>query len=138
MKKVLVDLNIILDMLGKRKDHEAATAVFDNCVKRKSKGYICSHEVTTLAYFLEKEKYTKIKRDRIISLLLDNLSVLTAHEKVLRNALYSELHDYEDAVIDELATNENIDFIITRDLKDFKKSKNTIYTAVEALEVIES
>jgi hypothetical protein len=69
--------------------------------------------------------------------LLDNLSVLTAHEKILRNALDSEIDDYEDAVIDELSKNEELDFIITRDLKDFKKSKNTIYNAVEALEVIE-
>ncbi len=137
MKKVLIDLNIILDMLGKRVDHEAAAAVFDSCVKRKIKGYVSSHEITTLSYFLEKEKYNKFKKKKIISLLLDNLSILTAHEKILRNALDSEIEDYEDAVIDELSKNEELDFIITRDLKDFKKSKNTIYNAVEALEVIE-
>jgi len=137
MKKVLIDLNIILDMLGKRVDHEAAAAVFDSCVKRKIKGYVSSHEITTLSYFLEKEKYDKFKKKKIISLLLDNLSILTAHEKILRNALDSEIEDYEDAVIDELSKNEELDFIITRDLKDFKKSKNTIYNAVEALEVIE-
>jgi predicted nucleic acid-binding protein len=136
MKKVLIDLNIILDMLGKRTDHEVATAVFDNCVKRKIKGYMSSHEITTLAYFFKKEKYNKTKRDRILNLILDNVSILTAHEKVLRNALHSEIQDYEDAVIDELAAGENLDFIITRDLKDFKKSRNTTYTAVEALEVI--
>lgn len=137
MKKVLIDLNIILDILGKRVDHKAAAAVFDSCVKRKIKGYVSSHEITTLSYFLEKEKFDKFKKKRIISLLLDNLSVLTAHEKILRNALDSEIEDYEDAVIDELSKNEKLDFIITRDLKDFKKSKNTIYNAVEALEVIE-
>jgi predicted nucleic-acid-binding protein len=137
MKKVLIDLNIILDMLGKRTDHEAAAAVFDHCVKRKIKGYISSHEITTLSYFLEKEKYGLQKRKRIITILLDNLSILTAHEKILRNALNSEVKDYEDAVIDELARNEEVDFIITRDLKDFKKSKNMIYNAVEAIEIIE-
>ena len=137
MRKVLIDLNIILDMLGKRMEHEAAAAVFDNCVKRKIKGYVSSHEITTLSYFLEKEKYEKTKKTKIINLLLDNLTVLTAHEKILRSALYSEIDDFEDAVIDELAKNEELDFIITRDLKDFKKSKNLIYNAVEALEVIE-
>jgi predicted nucleic-acid-binding protein len=137
MKRVLIDLNIILEMLGKRIDHEAAAAVFDNCVKRKIKGYVGSHEITTLSYFLEKEKYDQTKRKRIINILLDNLSILTAHEKILRNALNSEINDYEDAVIDELAKNEELDFIITRDLKDFKKSKNMIYNAVEAIEIIE-
>jgi len=138
MRKVLIDLNIVLDMLTMRKDHEAAAAVFDKCVKRKIKGYICSHEITTLSYFLERERYEIKKRNKIINMLLDNLSVLTAHEKILRNALHSEIEDYEDAVIDELSHNEEIDFIITRDLKDFKKSRNSIYTAIEAIEIIDS
>jgi len=51
--------------------------------------------------------------------------ILTAHEEI------SELKDYEDAVIDELALNEEIDYIVTRNLKDFKKSRNKIYSARE-------
>jgi predicted nucleic-acid-binding protein len=138
MRKVLIDLNIVLDMLTMRQDHEAAAAVFDKCVKRKIKGYICSHEITTLSYFLEREKYEIKKRNKIINMLLDNLSVLTAHEKILRDALNSEIDDYEDAVIDELSYNEEVDFIVTRDMKDFKKSKNSIHTAIEAIEIIDS
>lgn len=138
MKKVLIDLNIILDMLNKRMDHESALAIFDFCVKKRIKGYISSHEITTLSYFLEKQKYDVMKRNKIITNLLNNLSVLTAHEKILRKALVSEINDYEDAVIDELALNEEVDYIITRDLKDFKNSKNSIYNAREALEIIEA
>ena len=138
MKKALIDLNIILDMLNKRKDHEAALAVYDLCIKKKIKGYISSHEVTTLSYFMEKAKYNKSKRNKVIQRLLENLSVLSANESILKNALESEITDYEDAVIDELALREKLDFIITRDLKDFKKSKNTIYNAIEALEYIEA
>jgi predicted nucleic acid-binding protein len=136
MKKVLIDLNIIIDFLNKRDDHEAALAVYDKCVKKEIKGYVSSHEITTLSYFLEKEKYERVKRNKIISNLLDNLSILTAHEEILRKSLISELEDYEDAVIDELALNEGIDYIVTRNLKDFKKSRNRIYTAREILDVI--
>ena len=78
----------------------------------------------------------RVKRNKIISNLLDNLSVLTAHEEILRKSLISELEDYEDAVIDELAINEGIDYIVTRNLKDFKKSRNKIYTAREILDVV--
>lgn len=136
MKKVLIDLNIIIDFLNKRDDHEAALAVYDKCVKKEIQGYVSSHEITTLSYFLEKEKYERVKRNKIISNLLDNLSVLTAHEEILRKSLISELEDYEDAVIDELASNEGIDYIVTRNLKDFKKSRNRIYTAREILDVV--
>ena len=136
MKKVLIDLNIIIDFLNKKDDHEAALAVYDKCVKKEIKGYVSSHEITTLSYFLEKEKYERGKRNTIISNLLNNLSVLTAHEEILRKSLLSELEDYEDAVIDELALNEGIEYIVTRNLKDFKKSRNKIYTAREILDAI--
>ncbi|MBL7006119.1 MAG: PIN domain-containing protein [Spirochaetia bacterium] len=136
MKKVLIDLNIIIDFLNKRDDHEAALAVYDKCVKEEIKGYVSSHEITTLSYFLEKEKYERVKRNKIISNLLDNLSVLTVHEEILRKSLLSELEDYEDAVIDELALYEGIEYIVTRNLKDFKRSRNKIYTAREILDVI--
>ena len=136
MKKVLIDLNIIIDFLNKRDDHEAALAVYDKCVKKEIKGFVSSHEITTLSYFLEKEKYERVKRNKIISNILDNLSVLTAHEEILRKSLISEIEDYEDAVIDELALNEGIDYIVTRNLKDFKKSRNRIYTAREILDVV--
>lgn len=138
MKKVLIDLNIILDILNKRMDHESALAIFDYCVKKRIKGYVCSHEITTLSYFLEKQKFDNLKRTRIINNLLDHLSVLAAPENILRKALVSAIDDYEDAVIDELALNEEIDYIITRDLKDFKNSKNNICNAREALDIIDS
>lgn len=136
MKKVLIDLNIIIDMLNKRDDHESALIVFDKCVRKEIKGFVCSHEITTLSYFLEREKYNGMKRNKIISKLLDNLSVLTANEEILRKALVSELDDYEDAVIDELALKEGVDFVVTRNLKDFKDSRNQIYTAKELLDVL--
>jgi hypothetical protein len=56
----------------------------------------------------------------------------------LRDALNSEIDDYEDAVIDELSYNEEVDFIVTRDMRDFKKSKNSIHTAIEAIEILDS
>ncbi|WP_321991473.1 PIN domain-containing protein [Marispirochaeta aestuarii] len=138
MKKVLIDLNIILDFLSKRDDHEAALAVYDLCIKKKIKGYVSSHEITTLSYFLEKEKYPILKRNKIINHLLDNLSVLAANATILRKALESEIVDYEDAVIDELALHEKVDFIITRNIKDFGKSSNDVITARESIEYLES
>lgn len=136
MKRVLIDLNIIIDMLNKRMDHESALMIYDLCSREIIKGYIAAHEITTLSYFLEKSKATVNKRNKIINNLLDNLSVLSPNESTLRKALDSVIKDYEDAVIDELTKKEELDFIITRNYKDFAKSRNPIYTAREALEII--
>lgn len=138
MKKALIDINIILDFLNKRDDHLSAAAIIDLCVKRKLKGYVCSHEITTLSYFLEKHKYPKDRRIRILTTLLDTFSVISISEKILRNALSSSTPDYEDAVIIEASYIENIDFIVTRNLDDFKKSSITVFNASEAVAFLTS
>ncbi len=137
MKKVLIDINIILDVLNKREDHESAARIFDLCERRKIKGYICSHEITTLSYFMEKYKYPEEKRKLIITKLLDIFSTIPITEKILRNALNSSINDYEDAVIEASARAEEVDCIITRNIKDFNKDGIICCNALEALIFIE-
>jgi len=59
LKKILVDLNIILDFLNKRNFHLEAAQLVDMCVEKKLSGYMCAHEITTLSYFLFKEQKDK-------------------------------------------------------------------------------
>ncbi len=137
MKKILLDINILLDVLNKREDHESAAKIFDLCERRKIKGYICSHEITTLSYFMEKYKYPKGKRKLIITKLLDIFSTIPTTEKILRNALNSAIDDYEDAVIEASARSEEVDCIVTRNIKDFKKGVIICCNALEALVFME-
>jgi predicted nucleic acid-binding protein len=124
-------------LLNKRQEHEAAAKIFDLCERRKLKGFICSHEITTLSYFMEKYKYPKDRRVSIITKLLDIFSTIPATEKILRNALYSGINDYEDAVIEASALFEEVEFIVTRNIKDFRKGKVNCFSAKEALAVLE-
>jgi len=59
MKKVLIDLNIILDFLNKRNFHQEAAQLINMCAESVLTGYICAHEVTTLSYSLFKEQKDK-------------------------------------------------------------------------------
>ncbi len=136
MKKVLIDINIILDMLAKRDDHQSAVRIFDLCTRRLVKGYLCSHEVTTLSYFLEKFSYPRNKATQIISGLLDVFSIIPATETILRDALQSSIKDFEDAVIEVSAVKEQVDCIITRNLKDFKSGRVDCFTGNEYLSLL--
>jgi predicted nucleic acid-binding protein len=133
MRKILIDLNIILDMLSLRDDHEAAIAVFDRCSRKLEDGYLCAHEVTTLAYFLGKDSTLRSKRSSIIRRLLDTLQTIPATGQILRDALDSPIQDYEDAVIEVSALTNGIEFIVTRDLRDFSNSRVPVLTAREYL-----
>lgn len=136
MKKALIDINIVLDMLAKRDDHQSAAVIFDLCAKRIVKGHICSHEITTLSYFLEKFSYPRKKSTQIISGLLDVFSIIPVTETILREALQSPIKDFEDAVIEVSAIKEKVDCIITRNLKDFKSGRINCYTGSEYLSLL--
>ena len=128
MKKVLIDLNIILDFLNKRNFHEEAANIINMCVEKKLFGFIAAHEITTLSYFLLKEKKDKNKATDIISALLDMFNIIPIDEKILREALFSPVKDYEDAVIEVSAVKNSIDYIISRNLGDFKSARVQVFT----------
>ena len=123
MKKILIDLNVLLDFLNKRNDHFEAAKIVDLCIKKKIKGYICAHEVTTLAYFLTKEEKYNNKLKSIINRILDIFLTISITETILREALDSRIKDYEDAVIESSCLRNEIEYIVSRNLKDFKKSR---------------
>lgn len=128
MKKVLIDLNIILDFLNKRNFHEEAANIINMCVEKKLSGFIAAHEITTLSYFLLKEKKDKNKAADIISALLDIFNIIPIDEKILREALFSPVKDYEDALIEVSAVKNSIDYIISRNLGDFKSARIQVFT----------
>jgi predicted nucleic acid-binding protein len=128
MKKILIDLNIILDFLNKRNFHQEAAQLINMCVEKKISGYICAHEVTTLSYFLLKEQKDKTKVINTITALLDIFNVIPIDESILRDSLISPITDYEDAVIEVSSMKTNIDYIISRNISDFKSSRIPTYT----------
>ena len=128
MKKILIDLNIILDFLNKRNFHQEAAQLINMCVEKKLSGYICAHEVTTLSYFLLKEQKDRNKVVKTISTLLDFFHVIPIDETILKDSLISPITDYEDAVIEVSAVKLNIDYILSRNISDFKFSRIPTYT----------
>jgi predicted nucleic acid-binding protein len=125
MKTILVDLNIIIDYLNKREGHEKALELIIQCCLKKTKGYVCAHEITTLAYFLQKENKNRNKNVKIISGILKMFEIIEINKALLEKALLSNINDYEDAVVVESAKARNIDYIITKNTKDFKNSQIT-------------
>jgi predicted nucleic-acid-binding protein len=122
MKTILLDLNILLDYLFNRDGHEKVTKIIGMCVLKKLKGFVCAHEITTLSYFLNKSIKDKREVVKTIAMILKMFQIIEINEKILNEALYSEITDYEDAVIEISSRDRKIDYIITRNIKDFKKS----------------
>ena len=121
MKKITINLNILLDFLNKRNKHKQAAQIIELCTENEIQGYLCAHEVTTLAYFLMNNYNDSQKVKFVLNEILDMFKLIPITETILRRSLNSEINDFEDAVIDVSSYENKIDYIITRNLDDFKK-----------------
>lgn len=122
VKKVLIDINVIMDVAVKREGFISSQKVINYCMKKMIAGYVCSHEITTLSYLLQR-KYNRQKASVFIKKILDMFIVLPSTGEILKLALNSRIKDYEDAVIEVTGLKNDIDFIITRNIKDFNNSR---------------
>ena len=137
MIPLFLDTDILLDFLGDRKPFSKfALQIFINANKRNFRLYVSGYSITTAYYILCK--YADEKRAReLISGLLDYVSVIPVTARVLRSAFKSEFKDVEDAVQHFCALSESkIKHLVTRNLKDYKKSQINVFTPEEILGLI--
>jgi len=135
MKKITVDINILLDFLNKRNKHQQAAKIIELCNANKIQGYLCAHEITTLAYFLMKNYNNSQKVKLVLNKLLDIFEIIPINAVILRRSLDSEINDFEDAVIEISSYENEIDYIVTRNLADFKNTRVKSISSTEFLAI---
>ena len=122
--KILVDTNIILDVLLKREPHiKAAHIIMTKCADREITGYLAAHSIPNIFYVLRKE-YSQEERRKFIRNLCEifRISDLNA-EKIISAIDNEQFSDFEDCLQEECAVAEVVDYIVTRNPADFKKSR---------------
>src|SRR5680860_574454 len=134
MKRILIDTNIVIDLLSKRKDfYDDAANLFSQADKKEITLTISSLTFTNTNYILTKLKSAKEAREilRKFKVLVELLSL---DDKITELALSDEsFPDFEDGLQYYSAIENEIDIIITRNKKDFKNSKLPVLTAKEYL-----
>lgn len=137
MKKVLIDTNIIIDLLAKREPfyHEAAR-LFSMADKIQIKIFVSSLTFANVNYILLKQLKPE-EAKLILRKLLLVVSILSLDERVIQISLNdTDFKDFEDALQNFTAIENDIDVIITRNLKDYKKSKLPVFTAEQFINSI--
>ncbi len=136
MTRVLLDINVVIDVLTNRPPFADDAAALLALVERKEvEGLIAAHTVTTLHYLLSKH-LGKAQARRILSDLLHILRVVSVDEDRLRHALALNWPDFEDAVQAACADTADADCLITRDKKGFKKAPVKTLTPAEFLALL--
>jgi predicted nucleic acid-binding protein len=132
MRKVFLDTNIIVDLISDRKPFSKyAIEIFQNAEDGKIKLFTSSHSMATTHYLLKKYMEEKDLRD-VLHNLLDYLTIIAVDVDIIKKGLRSSHKDFEDSIQIYCASSiENIDSIITRNVKDFKGSEIKILTPDE-------
>lgn len=134
MKRILIDTNIIIDLLSKRKNYfEDAANLFSQADKKEIILTISSLTFANTNYILTKLTSAKEAREvlRKFKVLVE---ILSLDNKITELALSDEsFPDFEDGLQYYSAIENQIDLIITRNKKDFKNAKLPILTAKEFL-----
>ena len=126
--KVLFDTNVILDILLDRQPFSNDAAQLISRVERSEiQGFLCATTVTTIHYLMAKSLDGR-RSTTHIRLLLSLFEIAPVNRMVVENALECNFPDYEDAAIVESAQHAGVEYIITRNIKDFKKSSIPVYT----------
>ena len=123
MKKVFADTNILVDLLADRPPFSKyAIALFDLAEKDKVKLFTSSHSYATTHYLLKKYVDETTLRTLLIS-LLDFLDIVPVDLAIIKKSLLSTHKGFEDAIQIFAANSiDNLDFIVTRNLKDFRNA----------------
>ena len=121
---VLIDTNIILDFLLHRAPfYSDANKIMTLCAKQTVKGYVAFHSISNLFFILRK--YTNEEQRRKLLIDLCNILTVTAASHLeVQNAIENQnFKDFEDCLQDKCAIAVRADFIITRNLVDYKESE---------------
>lgn len=129
--KILIDTNIVLDVLLYRKPFSDSSAVlFKLAEQGRIEAFLTSNSVTDIVYILRKTyKIETIKENLLI--MFGFIKILNVSSSDVINAFEMKATDFEDAVIMQCANRVNADYIITRNMGDFKKSPVKSITAEE-------
>lgn len=121
--KVLIDANVILDVLYAREPFaEDSSRVFKYCELGKVDGFVSALSIPNIVYVMRKE-LSRDKIGKIIETLTNIFSIADLRESDLTKAVESDVGDYEDAVQCACAARIRADYIVTRNIKDFKNSR---------------
>tara|TARA_B110000967_G_C18684738_1_gene459957 strand:+ start:356 stop:763 length:408 start_codon:yes stop_codon:yes gene_type:complete len=124
MDSVLIDTDVLLDFFFDRQPFaEYSTEVLNLCAEKKLKGYTTPVIISNVYYLLRKTTKHTIVIEKIKQ-LLNIIDIIKVDKRVVLNALNSEFKDFEDALQNFSALeNGHIKIILTRNIKDFKKSE---------------
>lgn len=139
MKNIFLDTKVLIDFFADRKPFSIEAArLFNYSFKKKINIYISAVSYNNIFYIL-RHSCTHTATIKMLTELNEWTDIIDVSKDIIKKSLKSDFKDFEDAIQYNCAkTLSKIDFIVTRDTKDFKSSSLPILTPKEAVSLVES
>ena len=121
--KVLIDTNVLIDYIMRREPYSNdAEKLILLCKDMKVNGCIAAHSVMNIFYILRKEMSLE-EQKKLFLCLSEFIEFVGIDRKKLMNVLHNdEFTDVEDCLQSECAKAVYADYIVTRNVGDFRNS----------------
>lgn len=120
--KVLIDTNVIIDALTSREPwNESAETIFIMAANHIMDMYITASSATDIYYLVRKYLHSADQAKQVIEKLYSLVGILTVSGAECIDALASSVSDYENAVVERVSVKSDMDYIITRNVKDYQQ-----------------
>ena len=139
MKNIFLDTNVLIDFFADRKPFSLEAAkLFNYAIKKKVNIYISAVSYNNIYYIL-RQSCSHSETIKMLTELNEWTNIIDVSKDSITQSLKSDFKDFEDAIQYNCAKSINkIDFIVTRDTKDFKSSTLPVLTPKEAVTFIGS
>jgi predicted nucleic acid-binding protein len=120
--KLCFDTNVVIDIFGESEDFFYSYSAYDVALTRGFDVCLPMFVTSDIAYILRR--YCKDKQRTRVALgnVLELFDMLDGHPLDCKQAFNSKMDDYEDALLAFASERNGVDFIITRNKKDFLHS----------------
>lgn len=128
-KKVFVDTDIIYDLLAEREPfYQSAAKLFTKADEGKVQIFISALTIANIHYLLAKQ-LSESEAKKILRKFRVLVQIVSLNEKIIDLALNSDFPDFENAIQYYCAIENDIEVLLTRNLRDYKKAQIVTMTA---------
>ena len=133
---VLIDTNVILDFILKRKPFDQdAMSCFDALIINKAKAWLTANTITDIYYITKKALQDGVAAKEVIAKLLNAFQIASVDKADCVKALEADMDDYEDALVSVCAKKVKAEYILTRNTKHFGNSSVQAIKPVDFLKI---
>jgi predicted nucleic acid-binding protein len=139
MKNIFLDTNVLIDFFADRKPFSIEAAkLFNHSLKKEINIYISAVSYNNI-YNILRQSCSHAETIKMLVELNEWTDIIDVTKDIIKKSIKSDFKDFEDAIQDNCAKSvSKIDFVVTRDTKDFKTSSLPILTPKEAVSLVES